>query len=81
MTKFNCDMTHQLAVFSPQSTVAFDSFAQSDENTFWYASDLAMMLGYNDMQAILIAINRAHSVCFQLEIAITENFMQTAAPH
>ena len=52
MTKFNCDMTHQLAVFSPQSTVTFDSFAQSDENTFWYASDLAMMLGYNDMQAI-----------------------------
>lgn len=45
MTKFNCDMTHQLAVFSPQSTVAFDSFAQSDDNTFWYASDLAMMLG------------------------------------
>lgn len=79
MTKFNCDMTHQLAVFSPQSTVEFDSFAQADENTFWYASDLAMMLGYNDMQAILKAINRAHSVCFQLDIPITENFIQTAS--
>ena len=79
MTKFNCDMTHQLAVFSPQPTVTFDSFSQSDENTFWYASDLAMMLGYNDMQAILKAINRAHSVCFQLDIPITENFIQTAS--
>ena len=79
MTKFNCDMTHQLAVFSPQPTVTFDSFSQSDENTFWYASDLAMMLGYNDMQAILKSINRAHSVCFQLDIPITENFIQTAS--
>ncbi|WP_373753820.1 BRO family protein [Neisseria weixii] len=81
MTKFSCDMTQQLAVFEPQANITFDSFAQSDENTYWYASDLAMMLGYTDMQAISKAINRAHAVCFQLDIPITENFIQSDSPN
>lgn len=79
MTKFNCDMTQQLAVFNEQSTTTFDSFAHDEEHTFWYASDLAMMLGYNSMEAVENAMNRAHAVCFQLRIPIQENFIQAAS--
>ena len=73
-------MQRQLAVFdAPQSGITFDTFAHDGEHAFWYASDLAMMLGYTDMQAINRAINRAHAVCFQLNIPIAENFIQTSS--
>ena len=73
-------MQRQLAVFNaPQSEITFDTFTHDGEHAFWYASDLAMMLGYTDMQAINRAINRAHAVCFQLNIPIAENFIQTSS--
>ena len=77
MTKFQCDMSKQLSVFDETTPTTFDDFANSEGQMFWYASDLAMMLGYNDMKAVGNAINRAHSVCFQLKIPIAENFIQT----
>lgn len=76
MTKFNCNMEKQLAVFEEQSPITFDAFANDEERTFWYASDLAMMLGYDDMKAINNAMNRAHAVCMQLGISIIDNFTQ-----
>ena len=59
MTKFQCDMSRQLAVFNENSTSKFDDFANNGDQTFWYASDLAMMLGYDNMKAVDNAINRA----------------------
>ena len=79
MTKFQCDMSKQLSVFDETTPTTFDDFANSEGQMFWYASDLAMMLGYTDMKAVGNAINRAHSVCFQLKIPIAENFMQTTS--
>lgn len=81
MTKFQCDMSRQLAVFNENSTSKFDDFANNGDQTFWYASDLAMMLGYDNMKAVDNAINRAHAVCFQLKIPIAENFIQAASPN
>lgn len=72
-------MNTRLAVFNEHTLTTFDDFAQSGDQVFWYASDLAMMLGYQDMQAISKAINRAHAICFQLNIPIVENFIQTAS--
>lgn len=69
-------MEKQLAVFEEQSPITFDAFANDEERTFWYASDLAMMLGYDDMKAINNAMNRAHAVCMQLGISIIDNFTQ-----
>jgi len=77
MAKFQCDMSKQLSVFDETTPTTFDDFANDEGKMFWYASDLAMMLGYNDMKAVGNAINRAHSVCFQLKIPIAENFIQT----
>lgn len=82
MTKFN-DMDTQLAlVFDEQNTeLTFDDFAKQNGIIYWYASDLAMMLGYNDMQAISKAINKAYAVCNNLGIPIIENFIQTSSPN
>lgn len=46
---------------------------------YWFASDLAIMLGYNDMQAILKAINKAYAVCNNLNIPIIDNFIQASS--
>lgn len=82
MTKFN-DMNTQLAlVFDEQNTeLTFDDFANQNGIVYWYASDLAMMLGYNDMQAILKAINKAYAVCNNLNIPIIDNFIQVSSPN
>ena len=40
-----------------------------------------MMLGYNDMQAILKAMNKAYAVCNNLDIPIVDNFIQTQSPN
>ncbi|ARU67605.1 DNA replication protein DnaD [Histophilus somni] len=76
-------MNTQLAlVFDEQNTeLTFDDFANQNGIVYWYASDLAMMLGYNDMQAILKAINKAYAVCNNLNIPIIDNFIQVSSPN
>lgn len=76
MSKFGCDMSEQLSVFSGTSEITFDDFAQQNGITFWLASDLAMMLGYNGMDQIHKAINKATAVCINLNIPVFENFIQ-----
>ncbi|KGQ37198.1 damage-indicible protein DnaD [Gallibacterium anatis] len=80
MSKFDM-INHQLAlVFDEQNTeLTFDDFANQNGIVYWYASDLAMMLGYTDMQAIHKAINKAYAVCNNLNIPIIDNFIQSAS--
>ncbi|MBQ0530454.1 BRO family protein [Providencia rettgeri] len=77
MSKFGCDMSEQLSVFSGTSEITFDDFAQQNGITYWLASDLAMMLGYTGMDQIHKAINKATAVCINLNIPVFENFIQT----
>lgn len=76
MSKFGCDMSRQLTVFDETSPMTFDDFAGENGVTYWLASDLAMMLGYNGMDQILKAINKATSVCVNLDIPVYDNFIQ-----
>lgn len=74
--KFGCDMSRQLSVFSEESQLTFDDFARENGVTYWFASDLAMMLGYAGMEQILKAINKATAVCVNLNIPVFDNFIQ-----
>ena len=76
MSKFGCDMSRQITVFDDASQLTFDDFARENGVTYWFASDLAMMLGYNGMDQILKAINKATSVCVNLDIPVYDNFIQ-----
>lgn len=76
MSKFGCDMSRQLTVFDDSSQLVFDDFARENGVTYWFASDLAMMLGYSGMDQILKAINKATSVCVNLDIPVYDNFIQ-----
>ena len=56
----------------------FEDFAQADGGgTFWFARDLATMLGYEDYSAYQRAINKVPRACLTLEISVGENFVQT----
>ena len=79
--KFEKDMTQLALVFENGNSLTFDDFANQNGIVYWYASDLAMMLGYNDMQAINKAINKAYAVCNNLNIPIIDNFIQTPSPN
>ncbi|WP_025218000.1 BRO family protein [Mannheimia varigena] len=80
MTKFNNMNTQLTLVFDEENTeLTFDDFANQNGIVYWYASDLAMMLGYSDMQAISKAINKAYAVCNNLNISIIDNFIQTSS--
>ncbi len=76
MSKFGCDMSRQLTVFDDDAQLTFDDFARENGVTYWLASDLAMMLGYTAMDQINKAINKATSVCVNLNIAVFDNFIQ-----
>lgn len=76
MSKFGCDMSRQLSVFSEGSQLTFDDFARENGITYWFASDLAMMLGYAGMDQILKAVNKATAVCVSLDIPVFDNFIQ-----
>lgn len=79
--KIGNNMTQLALVFEEGTSLSFDDFAKQNGITYWYASDLAMMLGYNDMQAILKAMNKAYAVCNNLDIPIVDNFIQTQSPN
>lgn len=77
--KFDKDMTQLALVFEEGNQLTFDDFANQNGIVYWYASDLAMMLGYSDMQAINKAINKAYAVCNNLNIPIVDNFIQASS--
>ncbi|CFQ50519.1 TPA: DNA replication protein DnaD [Yersinia enterocolitica] len=81
MSKFGCDMSKQLTVFSAGSQTTFDDFARQNGITYWFASDLAMMLGYSGMDQILKAVNKATAVCINLNIPVFDNFIQMSSPN
>src|SRR4051794_27217774 len=53
----------------------FESMGKQNGFRFWYASDLANMLGYDSYQGIVPAINKAMTACNALDIAISDNFV------
>ncbi|EOA2917540.1 TPA: BRO family protein [Yersinia enterocolitica] len=74
-------MSKQLTVFSAGSQATFDDFARQNGITYWFASDLAMMLGYSGMDQILKAVNKATAVCINLNIPVFDNFIQMSSPN
>nr|VFK12800.1 MAG: DNA-damage-inducible protein D [Candidatus Kentron sp. LFY] len=55
----------------------FESFVNSNGDAYWYASDLATMLGYESYRgAFSKAIQKAMTACATLEISIQENFKE-----
>lgn len=81
MSKFGCDMSRQLSVFDGSSQLTFDDFSRENGVTYWFASDLAMMLGYTGMEQIIKAINKATAVCINLDIPVYDNFIQMPSPN
>ena len=68
-------------VFADESkldTEAFDVYSKQNGITYWLASDLATMLGYDSIQPLSKALNKAHAVCISAGIPVVENFIQEA---
>lgn len=61
--------------FEPERT-SFESLGRENGFRHWFGSDLALMLGYDDMDATRKAINKAMTVCMTLNIPVIENFQQ-----
>lgn len=51
----------------------FESLANENGFRFWWASDLAKLLGYEDLAAFKKAIQQAMQVCIGLNVDITDN--------
>lgn len=54
----------------------FESFARENGFTYWWASDLMVLLGYESETSFAKAINKAMTTCNTLNIPIPENFEQ-----
>lgn len=54
----------------------FEALGQINGFRFWWASELANLLGYASIDAFRPAINKAIAVCAQLGIDISENIIQ-----
>ncbi len=52
----------------------FELLAQENGFRYWFASDLARALGYEDTEPIAKALNKALGVCMMLNIDVAENF-------
>jgi DNA-damage-inducible protein D len=57
----------------------FERFSHENSFTFWYASDLMKLLGYENMTSFQRAINKAMTTCNTLNIPIMDNFLQVQA--
>jgi DNA-damage-inducible protein D len=53
----------------------FESYSKENGITFWLATDLMTMLGYETYSSFLSAINKAMSICATLKLPIEENFI------
>lgn len=54
----------------------FENFSHENGFTYWYASDLMRLLGYENMTAFQRAVNKAMTTCNTLNIPILDNFVQ-----
>ncbi len=54
----------------------FEEYSHENGFTWWYASDLMNMLGYETMSTFQRAINKAMTTCNTLNIPIIDNFVQ-----
>jgi len=54
----------------------FEDYAQPNGGVFWFARDLAAMLGYESFPSFKNAINKATRACVTLEISVADNFKQ-----
>lgn len=61
--------------FEPERT-SFETLGRENGFRHWHGSDLALMLGYEDLDATRKAINKAMTVCMTLNIPVIENFQQ-----
>ena len=67
-------MTAQDLVAFEDEVGGFESFVQINGKSWWYASDLARMLGYSTYKPFFKAIQKAMVVCTSLGIPMAENF-------
>jgi len=58
----------------------FESLIKENGFRHWLASDLREALGYDHMQPVLKAVNKAMAACAQLNVPIPDNFEQTKTP-
>lgn len=79
--KFPSEMTEIDVFHSDGDRQNFESFARQNGFQYWLASDLASMLGYNDLDATRRAINKAVAVCMTLNIPVGDNFQQVESEH
>lgn len=56
------------------NSLNFEDFRNENGITFWWASDLMVMLGYNELSAFKKAIDRAMKACISLNIDWSDNF-------
>lgn len=54
----------------------FEALAQNDGFKFWWASDLAQLLGYDDFGAFRKAVQKAMIACDALGVPLVDNFVQ-----
>jgi DNA-damage-inducible protein D len=54
----------------------FENYSHENGFTYWYASDLMKLLGYENMVSFQRAINKAMTTCNTLNIPILDNFTQ-----
>lgn len=55
--------------------IGFELMAHENGFRFWWASDLALLLGYEDLRTFRKAIDRAMQVCIQLGVPVTDNIV------
>ena len=58
---------------------SFEDQSKDNGNTYWYATQLMSLLGYETMMSFSKAINKAMTTCNTLNIPIMENFEQVCS--
>ena len=68
---------NELTLFGPVfNGDYFENSSQENGFTFWFASELMPILGYESMSSFNKVINKAMTACNTLQIPIIENFVQ-----
>ena len=65
----------QLEIFDNFKTNEFEQLSVENSFTYWYASDLAELLGYKNIRSLTNAINKAVTVLTNLNIAVFDNII------
>jgi DNA-damage-inducible protein D len=60
-----------------ETPLNFEDFKNEEEITYWWASDLMLMLGYKDLASFKKAIDRAMKACISLNIDCFDNFIKS----